>query len=97
MKITVNQLRRIIKEEVKRAKRVNLSEGNPDLAGIVEMNVEGEGTAIENIVFNTLRELGNPTEMVDDELGMELVDTVKEQLKGVILSAFQVAFQDRGM
>ena len=93
MKITVNQLRRIIKEEVKRAKRVNLSEGNPDLAGIIEMNLSEEGPAIENIVFNTLGELGISTEMVDDKLGMELVDTIKEQLKGVILSAFQ----DKGM
>ena len=93
MKITVNQLRRIIKEEVKRAKRVNLSEGNPDLEGFIVNNVEDEGIAIENIVQKTLEDLGISTEMVDDELGMELVDTVKEQLKGVILSAFQ----DRGM
>ena len=93
MKITVNQLRRIIKEEVKRAKRVNLSEGNPDLAGIIEMNLSEEGPAIENIVQKTLEDLGISTEMVDDELGMELVDTVKEQLKGVILRAFK----SRGM
>ena len=93
MKITVNQLRRIIKEEVKRAKRVNLSEGNPDLEGFIDNNVEGEGPAIENIVLNTLENLGISTEMVDDELGMELVDTVKEQLKGVILRAFK----SRGM
>ena len=93
MKITVNQLRRIIKEEVKRAKRVNLSEGNYDLAGIIEMNLSEEGPAIENIVQKTLEDLGISTEMVDDELGMELVDTVKEQLKGVILRAFK----SRGM
>lgn len=89
MKITVNQLRRIIKEEVKRAKRVNLSEGNPDLEGFIDNNVEDEGIAIENIVQKTLEDLGISTEMVDDELGMELVDTVKEQLKGVILRAFK--------
>ena len=83
MKITVNQLRRIIKEEVKRAKRVNLSEGNPDLAGIIEMNLSEEGPAIENIVQKTLEDLGISTEMVDDELGMELVDTVKEHSKGL--------------
>ena len=93
MKITVNQLRRIIKEEVKRAKRVNLSEGNPDLKGFIDNNVEGEGPAIENIVQETLRELGISTEMDDDVLGMKLVDTIKEQLKGVILRAFQ----DHGM
>ena len=93
MKITASQLRRIIKEEVKRAKRVNLSEGNPDLAGIIEMNVSEEGPAIENIVFNTLRELGIQTEMVDDELAMQLVETINEKLIGVILSAFQ----DHGM
>ena len=93
MKITVNQLRRIIKEEVKRAKRVNLSEGNYDLAGIIEMNLSEEGPAIENIVQKTLEDLGISTEMVDDPLGMELVDTVKEQLKGVILRAFK----SRGM
>ena len=93
MKITVNQLRRIIKEEVKRAKRVNLSEGNPDLAGIIEMNLSEEGPAIENIVFNTLKELGISTEMVDDELAMQLVETINEKLIGVILSAFQ----DHGM
>ena len=93
MKITAMQLRQIIKEEVKRAKRVNLSEGNPDLEGFIDNNVEDEGIAIENIVQKTLQDLGISTEMVDDELGMELVDTVKEQLKGVILSAFQ----DRGM
>ena len=93
MKITVNQLRRIIKEEVKRAKRVNLSEGNPDLEGFIDNNVEDEGIAIENIVQKTLEDLGISTEMVDDELAMKLVDAVKEQLKGVILSAFQ----DRGM
>lgn len=89
MKITTVQLRRIIKEEVKRAKRVNLSEGNPDLEGFIDNNVEDEGIAIENIVQKTLEDLGISTEMVDDELGMELVDTVKEQLKGVILRAFQ--------
>ena len=93
MKITVNQLRRIIKEEVKRAKRVNLSEGNYDLAGIIEMNLSEEGPAIENIVFNTLKELGIQTEMVDDELAMQLVETINEKLIGVILSAFQ----DHGM
>ena len=93
MKIAVNQLRRIIKEEVKRAKRVNLSEGNYDLAGIIEMNLSEEGPAIENIVQKTLEDLGISTEMVDDPLGMELVDTVKEQLKGVILRAFK----SRGM
>ena len=92
MKITVNQLRRIIKEEVKRASHVNLHEvemvddetgmalvdtikeqlkvvvlrafqsklgkDNPDLEGIIEMNVEEEGPAIENIVQNTLEEMG---------------------------------------
>ena len=89
MKIAVNQLRRIIKEEVKRAKRVNLSEGNPDLEGFIDNNVEDEGIAIENIVQKTLEDLGISTEMVDDELGMQLVDTVKEQLKGVILRAFK--------
>ena len=93
MKITTVQLRRIIKEEVKRAKRVNLSEGNPDLEGFIDNNVEDEGIAIENIVQKTLEDLGISTEMVDDKLGMELVDTIKEQLKGVILSAFQ----DHGM
>ena len=93
MKITTVQLRRIIKEEVKRAKRVNLSEGNPDLKGFIDNNVEDEGIAIENIVQKTLEDLGISTEMVDDQTGMELVDTIKEQLKGVILSAFQ----DRGM
>ena len=93
MKITASQLRRIIKEEVKRAKRVNLSEGNYDLAGIIEMNLSEEGPAIENIVFNTLKELGIQTEMVDDELAMQLVETINEKLIGVILSAFQ----DHGM
>ena len=93
MKITVNQLRRIIKEEVKRAKRVNLSEGNPDLEGFIDNNVEDEGIAIENIVQKTLEDLGISTEMVDDELAMQLVETIKEQLKGVILRAFQ----DHGM
>ena len=92
MKITASQLRMIIKEEVKRAKRVNLHEvemvddptgmslvddikkqlkgvvfsaigtqfgyDNPDLEGIIEMNVEAEGDAIENIVQNTLEEMG---------------------------------------
>jgi len=93
MKITAAQLRRIIKEEVKRAKRVNLSEGNPDLKGIIKMNVEAEGSAIENIVQSTLEELGQETEMVDDEMGMELVDVVKQQLINAVLSAFQ----SRGM
>ena len=93
MKIAVNQLRRIIKEEVKRAKRVNLSEGNPDLEGFIDNNVEDEGIAIENIVQKTLEDLGISTEMVDDELAMQLVETIKEQLKGVILRAFQ----DHGM
>ena len=93
MKITASQLRKIIKEEVKRAKRVNLSEGNYDLAGIIEMNLSEEGPAIENIVFNTLKELGIQTEMVDDELAMQLVETINEKLIGVILSAFQ----DHGM
>ena len=91
MKITASQLRMIIKEEVKRAKRVNLHEvemvddptgmslvddikkqlkgvvfsaigtqfgyDNPDLEEIIEMNVEAEGDAIENIVQNTLEEM----------------------------------------
>ena len=95
MKITASQLRMIIKEEVKRAKRVNLHEvvemvddptgmslvddimkqlkgvvlsafqsqfgyDNPDLEDIIEMNIEAEGTAIENIVQNTLKEMGAP-------------------------------------
>ena len=93
MKLTTTQLRNIIKTEVKRAKRVNLSEGNYDLAGIIEMNLSEEGPAIENIVFNTLKELGIQTEMVDDELAMQLVETINEKLIGVILSAFQ----DHGM
>ena len=95
MKITVNQLRRIIKEEVKRAKRVNLSEGNPDLEGFIDNNVEAfeNARAIENIVQKTLEDLGISTEMADDPTGMELVDTIKEELKGVILRAFQA----RGM
>ena len=93
MKLTTTQLRNIIKTEFKRAKRVNLSEGNYDLAGIIEMNLSEEGPAIENIVFNTLKELGIQTEMVDDELAMQLVETINEKLIGVILSAFQ----DHGM
>ena len=74
MKITVNQLRRIIKEEVKRAKRVNLSEGNPDLAGIIEMNLSEEGPAIENIVFNTIKDV------LDD---MEISNTIEDMVMSV--------------
>ena len=93
MKITASQLRRIIKEEVKRARRVNLSEGNPNLEGFIKNNVYAEQEAIANIVENTLKELGQETQTVDDETGMDLVEIVTEQLIGVVLNAFQ----SRGM
>ena len=115
MKITASQLRMIIKEEVKRAKRVNLHEvvemvddptgmslvddimkqlkgvvlsafqsqfgyDNPDLKGIIEMNIEAEGDAIENIVQNTLEEMG----MMEDPVKMKVLvlDKLEEEYGG---------------
>ena len=114
MKITASQLRMIIKEEVKRAKRVNLHEvemvddptgmslvddikkqlkgvvlsaigtqfgyDNPDLEDIIEMNIEAEGTAIENIVQNTLEEMG----MKEDPVQMKVLvlDKLEEEYGG---------------
>ena len=83
MKITVNQLRRIIKEEVKRAKRVNLHE-NP--LAMVDSDLGNALTdAVKNAISSTVkRQTGANFDDIKDFLDdMEISNTIEDMVMSV--------------
>ena len=82
MKITVNQLRRIIKEEVKRAKRVNLHE-NP--LAMVDSDLGNALTdAVKNAISSTVVQTGANFDDIKDFLDdMEISNTIEDMVMSV--------------
>lgn len=73
MKITASQLRRIIKEEVKRAKRVNLHE-NPTVAMVDSFVGNALTQAVKDTIVNANPDNPDAQDLLDD---MEISRTIE--------------------